>query len=220
MTQIPDKFALNRDNILLASRNGTVPGEDNSSTESYRSLWFKAFNWLRQSHFPKLSKKPKAPAEMALLKQINRMLLIFSVILTISLPLFLWKDAIEIKGKMQLPDLPETTGKPSVIKSKMMNSASLTQLASQRQFFVHEETRTSAVDSAPVNAVEVPGLSQRYSLLGIVMGDKPNAIVRENVSNNSMFLTIGDRLGNYLIKDILADRMILEQDGERFELTM
>ena len=220
MTQIPDKFALNRDNILLASRNGTVPGDDNSSAQSVRSMLSKTFHWFRHPRLSKPGKGSGAAAQSDPLKRINRVLFIFSVILTISLPLLLWKDAIEIEAKMTLPVFPQATGKQPVVKTAMMEKASLVQLASQRQFFVYEETPATVSESAPVNAVEVPGLSQRYSLLGVVMGDKPNAIVRENVSNTSMFLTVGDRLGLYVIKEILADRMILEQDGERFELTM
>ncbi|GEM_PF-6492052 len=221
MTQIPDNFALNREKILLASRNGTVPGEGNSSAKSTHSLWSKAIDWFRRSRFPEKRKSRTTNTQAALLKQMNRVLVVFSIVLTISLPLFLWKDAAGVQEKMKLPGLTEVpANQQSLVKVNRKRQVSLAKLASQRQFFVNEGSESSSAESAPVNAMEVPGLSQRYSLLGVMMGETPKAIVRENISNNSMFVTVDDRLGGYLIKEILSDRIVLEQDGERFELTM
>lgn len=92
------------------------------------------------------------------------------------------------------------------------------QVAGRRQYFRTAAPQGAAEPLAPLSATEAPDLAQRFTLVGILMGKSPRAIVRDIKSNASVILSAGQNLDEYRVEEILPDRIILEQHGQRFEL--
>jgi hypothetical protein len=94
------------------------------------------------------------------------------------------------------------------------------QLAARRNYFRMGARQESGPSSAPVSASEGSAVAQRFSVLGILTGESPRAIIRETGTNKSLILSTGQSLGEYVVREILADRIILELDGQHVELRM
>jgi type II secretory pathway component PulC len=55
-------------------------------------------------------------------------------------------------------------------------------------------------------------------LVGVSMGEKKLAIIRNTKTNKDYYCTEGDIAGDYTIKQILKDKVILESEGNTLEL--
>lgn len=149
---------------------------------------------------------------------INRLLLALVILLTAAAPLFLWYDATALASRIQTPGPKRLSDKTTEVLPPAKKSYA--KVAARRPYFRLNVRETTAEPRTPLNAAEVPGLTTRYTLLGILMGEVPRAIVQENSTNTSMFLTRGQHLDGYLVQEIFSDRVLLERDGDLINLRM
>ena len=63
-------------------------------------------------------------------------------------------------------------------------------------------------------------ISASLSLIGIIAGERPQAIIEDRKSDKSHFLYKGGSVGQAKIVEILEDSVIMEYKGERFELVL
>ena len=76
-----------------------------------------------------------------------------------------------------------------------------------------------AIDSAPViTGPSLDEVSGGLSLLGIIAGDRPQAIIEDTVTGKSSFVYKGGRVGKSKIIDIGEDVVTMEYQGQTFEL--
>jgi len=62
-------------------------------------------------------------------------------------------------------------------------------------------------------------LDQIFNLVGIVVDqEKPQAIIEDLESGGTVFLTVGDKIGEAILKRVLADRVIFQFQGSEVEL--
>jgi len=61
--------------------------------------------------------------------------------------------------------------------------------------------------------------TKSFVLLGVSMGDKKLAILRDTKANKDYYCTEGDVVGEYTIKEIFRDKVVLEYDGNTLEIT-
>lgn len=150
---------------------------------------------------------------------VNRGLLLLALFMTLAVFLFLWHDGKALAEKLQMPQaVAGTNDNPSATANQ--RNPSYSTVAARRRYFrveVHEPVHKTA---NPLNASEVPGFTQRFTLLGILMGEVPQAIVRENSSNTTLFLTGGQSLDGYQVQEIFSDRVLLQRDGDLINLRM
>jgi len=67
---------------------------------------------------------------------------------------------------------------------------------------------------------EKPGQKKaEFILLGISVGDRNLALIRDVVEKKDYYCTIGDRIGAFRVKQILIDKVVLEADGNTMEIT-
>lgn len=222
MKQSNQKMALDGSSPLRARSNGAyrndaAPAGGGRGDGAGRKTGRSAFSRKRNSN-----RTASRISGGDVLRRVNRVLAIVSVILTIAVPLWVWQDARAVEQVLQVIERPQEM--PAAAQSDAPVSGegnvSYASLSASRNFFRADKQAPAEAGGSAVDAVQAPGLAQRYSLLGVLRGETPQAIVRENLSNSSMFLSRGQRLGNYQVAEILADRVILEQNGERFELKM
>ncbi|MFH1201535.1 MAG: type II secretion system protein N [Candidatus Omnitrophota bacterium] len=61
-------------------------------------------------------------------------------------------------------------------------------------------------------------LIKDLSLLGVVRGEKPQAIIEDRKTNKSYFLNIGDSIGELVLKSIQEGKVTLDYRGQKFDL--
>ncbi len=69
-------------------------------------------------------------------------------------------------------------------------------------------------------AVSVAGSEsiRDFTLVGIISGDNPQAIIQENKTQKTYYLNKGQAIEEYMIEDVLSDKVILNAGGQRYEL--
>jgi len=85
-----------------------------------------------------------------------------------------------------------------------------------RNIFKPPQVEEEAVITGPT-LEEIMG---SLSLIGIIAGDKPQAIIEDKKSAKSHFLYEGSSIGQVKVVDILEDSVILEYQGQKFELVL
>jgi type II secretory pathway component PulC len=58
-----------------------------------------------------------------------------------------------------------------------------------------------------------------FVLLGISMGNRNLAMIRDTAQNRDYYCIEGDRVGAFKVKQILKDKVILESEGNTLEIT-
>ena len=58
------------------------------------------------------------------------------------------------------------------------------------------------------------------SLIGIIGGERPQAIIEDKKDKKTYFLNKGQTISDMKVEDILGDRIILDFDGEKFDLVL
>ncbi|KPK38295.1 MAG: hypothetical protein AMJ78_10235 [Omnitrophica WOR_2 bacterium SM23_29] len=58
------------------------------------------------------------------------------------------------------------------------------------------------------------------SLIGIIAGEKPQAVIEDRKNQKTYFLYKGQTVNQMRVEDILGDRVIFIFEGERFELSL
>jgi type II secretory pathway component PulC len=58
------------------------------------------------------------------------------------------------------------------------------------------------------------------SLRGIIAGDDPQAVIEDSKSQKTYFLNKGQTMNGITVRDILSGRVIIELNGEIFDLTL
>ena len=85
-----------------------------------------------------------------------------------------------------------------------------------RNIFLPQESETAVIQTGP----SLDEISANLSLIGIIAGDKPQAIVEDKKTGKSYFLYKGGSAGQAKIMEIMEDRVVMEYGGETFELVL
>ncbi|MFH0840250.1 MAG: hypothetical protein V1883_04460 [Candidatus Omnitrophota bacterium] len=85
-----------------------------------------------------------------------------------------------------------------------------------RNIFLPQESDTPAVPEGP----SVEEIGANLSLIGIIAGDKPQAIIEDKKAGKSYFLYKGGSAGQAKIVEIMEDRVLMEYRNETFELVL
>ncbi|MDD2702654.1 MAG: hypothetical protein PHC33_01430 [Candidatus Omnitrophica bacterium] len=56
-----------------------------------------------------------------------------------------------------------------------------------------------------------------FSLVGIISGDNPQAIIQDNKTQKTYYLNKGQSIAEYTIEEVLSDKVILNAGGQRYE---
>ncbi len=88
-----------------------------------------------------------------------------------------------------------------------------------------EATATPTVTPQPVGRTppsdSAKGLSARLTLMGIVAGDPPQAIIEDAQTKKTFFVTPGQPVvDGAMLEQVLDNRVILDFDGEKIELSL
>jgi len=83
-------------------------------------------------------------------------------------------------------------------------------------------TRELSEEEIEEEGIDMEEVISNYSLLGIVSGDNPQAIIQDGQMNKTVFLSVGDSLGDIALTEILESegRVTLSYKGREFDLGM
>lgn len=85
-----------------------------------------------------------------------------------------------------------------------------------RNIFMPQQVEVEEVVTGPT----VEEISSTLSLIGIIAGERPQAIIEDKKTGKSHFLYNGGFVGKAKIVDILPDSVIMEYQGQTFELVL
>lgn len=85
-----------------------------------------------------------------------------------------------------------------------------------RNIFLPQETEVSPAAAGP----SLEEISSNLSLIGIIAGEKPQAIIEDKKAGKSYFLFKGGLIGQAKITDILEDKVVMEYQSQTFELML
>ena len=147
---------------------------------------------------------------------IAAVLLIDIISFNLKRPAYVSEIARETGGRPQPQTQPATPAQANTSPPVAENPDNSGLLASKDLF------KTSPVQGAP--AARVPQASydklKDFTLMGIIAGDKPQAILEDGKNKKTYFLYKGDSVDNIKVEDIQEDKVILTINGEQLELTL
>ena len=76
---------------------------------------------------------------------------------------------------------------------------------------------TSQEAEKPIGTINAD-LLKDMSLIGIVSGDNPQAIIEDKKTQKTYYLTKGQSIGEFRVDDIGQGKIILNYNGQKFEL--
>lgn len=62
------------------------------------------------------------------------------------------------------------------------------------------------------------GGKRQFVLLGVSVGTKNIAVIKETVGNKSYYCSVGDSIEEFTVKEITKDRVVLESEGGTVEI--
>jgi type II secretory pathway component PulC len=84
---------------------------------------------------------------------------------------------------------------------------------------IKEET-SSQPSAEAEQAKKAEEIKSQLNLLGVVWGEKPQAIIEDKKAQKTYFLNKGESLDSVEVKDIFENKVILSYNGQQFELVM
>lgn len=119
--------------------------------------------------------------------------------------------------KFKLPAVPKDTDlrftKVDSTKSFIPLETYLNSIR-QRSIFASEQIEVYGRSQVAVASDVLKDLS----LVGIISGDSPQAIIEDKKANKTYYVTKGQYIGEFMVEDILEGKVIINRNQERFEL--
>lgn len=119
--------------------------------------------------------------------------------------------------KISLPQVAaqKESGAPESIKSEQKPYEFYLEGIKDKQIFATPAALQAA--NRPQSGVNVD-LGKDISLVGIIAGDNPQAVVEDKKTQKSYYLGIGQFIGEYQVVDIQEGKVIVNYRGQNFEL--
>lgn len=120
--------------------------------------------------------------------------------------------------EIQLPETPDnnppTAFSDTALEKKTAPYEFYLQGLGNRQIF----SANSAQEDTVTSSVADSDLIKNISLVGIISGDNPQAVIEDKNLNKTYYLNKGQFIGELQIEDIKEGRVILNFKGQRYEL--
>lgn len=145
--------------------------------------------------------------------------LIFAVIyaLVVFVYPFMRPAKLDLEEVIKRPDFADKkTGNAQKSNIEVKPLEFYTQGLGGRQIFSASALAGSAASS--VIAAADSDLIKNINLVGIISGDRPQAIIEDKKTNKSYYLTKGQFIGEVKIEDIQEGKVILNHKGQAYEL--
>lgn len=118
--------------------------------------------------------------------------------------------------KIVLPQVPlkKTEALSLTLEAELKPYEFYLQSARQRQIFGNSVVQEKSVAQVAANL----DIVKEMSLVGIISGDNPQAIIEDKATQKTYYVTKGQFIGEIQIEEILEGKIIISYKGQRFEL--
>jgi type II secretory pathway component PulC len=131
------------------------------------------------------------------------------LIFSFAYPIFMPKNII-LPEITQEKITEEETGIAQRIKPYEFYAQSL----KNRQIFSSASGQDSEKPKGALNA----DLTKDFSLIGIISGENPQAVIEDKKTEKSYYVTKGQFIGEFKVEEIQEGKIILNYNGQKFEL--
>lgn len=169
--------------------------------------------------------KPVIPAAVKYERRPLKLVNLTLIVLLVSAILFLVYDLVSSNLKPPIPGIRrEAKIKkdeiPPCVPAQVTPFSSYQEVVGRRELFKPLRTDApSAKTSKPSTNLGYEKLKD-LSLIGIVAGEKPQAIIEDRKIQKTHFLNKGQTIDQLTVEDILEDRVIFDFEGEKLELVL
>lgn len=177
----------------------------------------------RKKSEPKGAKSVSISLPLKLLKGINtrhlNSILIIALAALLAYFIYDFSYAAYYKGEEPKVSAEDETKAPEVKKEDVIEEKPYSFYSSSikdRNIFMPQYVETEPVITGPTTEEISAGLS----LIGIIAGDRPQAIIEDKKSGKSHFLYKGGSIGEAKVVDVLDDSVVMEYKGKKFELVL
>lgn len=80
--------------------------------------------------------------------------------------------------------------------------------------------RTIPVEPPPPPKIPLSERASRFRLVGIIPGEKPQAIIENTQTQRTIYASQGERLEGILVESVTGGKVVLSDGNERFEMTL
>lgn len=159
--------------------------------------------------------------DIRLIKRLNAIILIFLALSIIGISTSLQK-ANRLTDFAQLnPAKDEGSTSDLDYKVKELKPFSYySEIIGKRQLFkIIAAAESKEKSKAAPNAASLDAI-KNYSLLGVIGGENPQAIIEDKKTKQTIYLQKGQSLGELKVRDLQDGKIILESGGETAELSI
>lgn len=115
------------------------------------------------------------------------------------------------------PSADSAKGKTAVADS----IPSLASAASRPMFQTPSSQSPTPRQTTPAPSAQAKTLAARLSLIGIVAGNPAQAIIEDSQTKKTHFVTVGQGvIEGLIVEDVREDRVVLDLNGEKIELSL
>lgn len=90
------------------------------------------------------------------------------------------------------------------------------EVVESRELFTASGVKTMQIRPTPT----FMEMAAKLRLQGIISGDNPQAVIEDTKTKQVYFLSVGGRIGDIELKEILTGRVVLSYHGQEVELTL
>ena len=160
------------------------------------------------------------------LKIFTRLCLILSAGLLIYILVNIFTDSPDRSFKASLDEKEMTTKElltESFILPRVIEFSEYTEIIKARDIFNppydKEVAPPPSQEISKPEQVPVPDLTQQYKLVGILVDNKPVAIIEDLRSKETLFLSQGEHFGEAVLEEIKEGKVVISFQNQRLELT-
>lgn len=159
--------------------------------------------------------------DIRLIKRLNAIILIFLALSIIGISTSLQKanrmtDFAQInpakdEDSISSPDYKAKELKPFSYYSEIIGKRQLFKIIAAAE---SKEKSKAAPNAASLDAIK------NYSLLGVISGENPQAIIEDKKTKQTIYLQKGQSIGELKVTDVQDGKIILESGGQTAELSI
>lgn len=131
-------------------------------------------------------------------------------------------SGLQHKTKIKKDEIPSVARKAqdSASQAQVTPFSSYQEVVGKRELFKPLRTETPAAKTLKPSTSSGYEKLKDLSLIGIVAGEKPQAVIEDKKIQKTYFLNKGQTIDQLTVEDILEDRVILDFEGEKLELVL
>lgn len=132
-------------------------------------------------------------------------------------------SGVQHKTKIKKDEIPAPVSRKaqdSASQAQVTPFSSYQEVVGKRELFKPLRTETPAAKTPKPATDSGYDKLKDLSLIGIVAGEKPQAIIEDRKIQKTYFLNKGQTVNQLTVEDILKDRVILDFEGEKLELVL